>query len=360
MSNRDRTAPRDRGRTLVAVVVVVVLLVAALFAAIGSLNREVYSAGGFVRQYLDALARHDTASALTLPGVTPTTAELTAAGLPTELPDTLLRASVLSSITAIRLVSDTVKPDAADTGTGTGTGTAEVHSVIYAFDLDGAPETMEFRVARAGTYAAVFDSWRFDTSPLAVLGVTVLHEASFSVNGLTLDTRAHAAADAPVTFSNQAAYLAFAPARYTIAHESALLSAAPQSVPVTQSGATDVSVDAEPNASFVGQVQSELNAFLDSCATQTVLQPSDCPFGIEINDRVKSVPTWSIPEYPAVTLAAGDTAFDMPATAGRAHIKVAVQSLFDGDLSTRDEDVPFAVAIQVVVGADGSLAIQLR
>jgi len=37
-----------------------------------------------------------------------------------------------------------------------------------------------------------------------------------------------------------------------------------------------------------------------------------------------------------------------------------VQSLFDGDLSTRDEDVPFAVAIHVVVGADGSLAIQLR
>ena len=352
VSNRDRTALRDRGRTLVAVVVVAVLLVGALFAAIGSLNREVYSAGGFVRQYLDALARHDTASALSLPGVTPTAAELTAAGQPADLPDTLLRASVLSSITAITLVSDAVKPGAS--------GTAEVHTVTYAFDLDGAPATMEFRVARAGTYAAVFDSWRFAASPLAVLGVTVLHEASFSINGLTLDTRAHAATDAPVTFSNQAAYLAFAPARYTIAHESALLSAAPQSVPVTQSGATDVSVDAEPNASFVGQVQSELNSFLDTCATQTVLQPSDCPFGIEINDRVKSVPTWSIAEYPAVTLAAGDTAFDMPATAGRAHIKVAVQSLFDGDLTTRDEDVPFAVAIQVVVGADGSLAIQLR
>ena len=356
VSNRDRTALRDRGRTLVAVVVVAVLLVGALFAAIGSLNREVYSAGGFVRQYLDALARHDTASALSLPGVTPTAAELTAAGQPADLPDTLLRASVLSSITGITLVSDAVKPGAS----GAGADSAEVHTVIYAFDLDGVPATMEFRVARAGTYAAVFDAWRFDTTPLAVLGVTVLHEASFSINGLTLDTRAHAAADAPVTFSNQAAYLAFAPARYTIAHESALLSAAPQSVPLTQSGATDVSVDAESNASFVGQVQSELNAFLDTCATQTVLQPSDCPFGIEINDRVKSVPTWSIAEYPAVTLAAGDTAFDMPATAGRAHIKVAVQSLFDGDLTTRDEDVPFAVAIQVVVGADGSLAIQLR
>lgn len=356
MSNRERTALNGRGRTLVAVVVLAALIVAALVAAIGSLNREVYSAGGFVRQYLDALVRHDTANALRLPGVTPTAAELTKAGLPTDLPDTLLRASVLSSITGIRLVSDTATPDPVDNGTGP----ADVHDVIYAFDLDGAPATMEFRVARAGTYAAVFDSWRFDTSPLAVLGVTVLHEASFSINGLILDARAHAAPDAPVTFSNQAAYLAFAPARYTIAHESALLSAAPQSVPVTKSGATDVSVDAEPNASFVRQVQSELNSFLDTCATQTVLQPSNCPFGIEINDRVKSVPAWSIAEYPAVSLAAGATAFDMPQTAGQAHIKVVVQSLFDGGLKTRDENVPFAVGIHVVVGADGSLAIQLR
>ncbi|MEB0001296.1 hypothetical protein QN367_19745, partial [Cryobacterium sp. RTS3] len=77
-------------------------------------------------------------------------------------------------------------------------GAAEAHTVVYAFALDGAPATMEFRVARAGTYAAVFASWRFDTSPLAVLGVTVLHEARFSVNGLPLATRPPAAPAAPV------------------------------------------------------------------------------------------------------------------------------------------------------------------
>jgi hypothetical protein len=353
VSNRERTPLRGRGLSLAALLLVAALLVAAAYAAVGSLNRDLYSAGGFVRQYLDALARHDTASALTFPGVTPSDTQLAVAGLPQDLPDTLLRASVLGSLSNLHLVTDTPDtPDAPDA--------AGVHTVVYAFDLDGEPGTMQFRVARAGRFAAVFDSWRFESSPLAVLQVTVLHEASFTVNGLSLDTRTHAPADAPETFSNQAAYLAFAPARYTVGHESALLSAAVHTVPVTASGATDVSIDAQPNGAFVRQVQTELGSFLDACATQKVLQPSNCPFGIEINDRVTSAPIWSIADYPKVTLTAGDSAFDMPATAGKARITVGVQSLFDGDVTTRDEDVPFTVAIQVTLGADGSLAIQLR
>ena len=63
--------------------------------------------------------------------------------------------------------------------------------------------------------------------------------------------------------------------------------------------------------------------------------------------------------YP-VTLAAGDSTFEMPDTEGQAHIVVEVQSLFDGEVEVRDEDVAFAVAISVTVNPDGSLALQLR
>jgi len=219
---------------------------------------------------------------------------------------------------------------------------------------------MEFTVERLGTVAGLFSRWGFATSPLAVLQVTVLHEADFSVNGLTLDTRAHADADAPITFSNQAAYLAFAPAVYKVSHDSSLLSAPVQSVPVVASGAADVTVDAMPNDTFTAQVQAKLNEFLDECATQQVLQPSNCPFGIEIDNRVKSAPAWSIAEYPEVALTGGESSFDMPGTEGQAHIVVDVQSLYDGDLSTRDEDVPFSVALTVTIQPDGALAIQLR
>ncbi|MBX0300551.1 hypothetical protein K2F54_11240 [Cryobacterium sp. 1639] len=336
-------------RAVIAVCVVLALLGGALAAAIGSLNRDVYSAGGFVRQYLEALAAHDTHTALALPGAVPTDADLEAAGLPQDLPDTLLRSSVLSSITDIELVRDTANP-----------AIEGQRTVAFEFRLDGTKTSMEFAVTRAGTVAGIFSTWAFATSPLAVLQVTVLHEARFTVNGLTLDTRAHADADAPVSFSNQGAYLAFAPASYDISHESALLTAPTQSVPVVASGATDVTVEAAPNETFTSQVQAKLNEFLDECTTQPVLQPSSCPFGIEIDNRVKSAPVWSIAEYPEVVLSGGESAFDMPATTGQAHIVVDVQSLYDGDLSTRDEDVPFSVGISVTIQSDGSLAIQLR
>jgi len=341
-------------RAAIAVTVVCALLCAALVAAIGALNRDLYSAGGFVRQYLEALATHDTDTALALPGAEPTDADLEAAGLPQDLPRTLLRPSVLGSITDIEFVSDTAVP--ADPASGQ----TSRHTVVFTFSLDGDDTSMEFTVERLGTVAGLFSRWGFATSPLAVLQVTVLHEADFSVNGLTLDTRAHAAADAPITFSNQAAYLAFAPAVYTVSHDSALLSAPVQSVPVVASGAADVTVDAMPNDTFTAQVQAKLNEFLDDCATQQVLQPSNCPFGIEIDNRVKSAPAWSIAEYPEVALTGGESSFDMPATEGQAHIVVDVQSLYDGDLSTRDEDVPFSVALTVTIQPDGALAIQLR
>lgn len=346
-----------RGRYLsglIAVCVVAVLLVAALVATIGSLNRDVYSAAGFVRQYLDALAAHDTSTALALPGAEPTDADLAAAGLPQDLPRALLRPSVLGSISDLELVSDVASSADAEAGQ------ESQRTVVYGFRLDGTPTTMEFTVERLGTVAGLFTTWGFAASPLAVLQVTVLHEADFTVNGLTLDTRAHAAADAPVTFSNQAAYLAFAPAVYDVSHDSALLTAPVQSLPVVASGAVDVTVDATPNDTFTGQVQAKLNEFLDACATQVVLQPSNCPFGIEIDDRVTSAPAWSIAQYPDVALTGGESSFDMPDTLGQAHIVVDVQSLYDGDRFTRDEDVPFSVGISVTIQGDGSLAIQLR
>lgn len=335
------------GAAILSVIVVGALLLVALFSAIGSLNRDLYSASGFVRQYLDAVARHDTAGALSLAGVKPTDRELEAASLPQDLPETLLRASVLGSLTDIRLTKDTeTKPG--------------VHAVTYAFTLDGTKASMDFEVLHTGRFAGVFNDWRFTVSPLAVLQVTVLNEATFDVNGLTLDARAHAAEGAPTTFSNQAAYLAFAPAVYTFAHESTLLTAPETAVPVTKPGATDVTIEALPNERFVKQVQDELNEFLDACATQQVLQPSNCPFGIDIDDRVKGLPTWSITQYPPVTLVPGEGTFEMPDTGGLAHIVVVVQSLFDGDVSTRDEDVPFAVGLTVTANPDSSLNIQLH
>lgn len=347
-----------RGRLLRAVLAIAIiagLLVAGLTGTINALNRTVYSAGGFVEQYLDALARGDTVGALALGGVRPSPANLTAWGITDEvaalLPETLLRPSVLGGLENIELSSTSPTPASDDN---------DAQNVVFDFDLNGTASSMAFTVARAGTFAGVFNSWNFVVSPLAVLHVSVLQERTFSVNGLTLDTRAHSAPDAAPTFSTSAAYLAFAPNRYTFSHESAMLRADEFDVPATQAGPIEVKVDALPSAAMVEQVQEELNKFLDECATQTVLQPTSCPWGITIDDRIESVPTWSVTSYPDVALSAGDRAFEMAATPGVATITVDVRSLFDGDLDSRNEEVPFTMGLSVIVQPSGALAIQLH
>ncbi|WP_104476909.1 hypothetical protein [Microterricola pindariensis] len=324
------------------------LLLLAATAGVGALNQQLYSPSGFVQQYLGALAAGDAEAALSFPGVEPQATELAAAGLPTTLPRTLLRDTVLRAPQDVRVIGDE-------------RGKNGVHRVSVEYTLAGQKAQSVFEVERTGTNFGVFNDWRFASSPLAVLTVTVLHDAEFSVNGLTLDTRAHHDADAEPTFSNSASYLAFSPSTYELSKDSRLLAAAPVTLPVTTSDVTEATVDVQPTADFVNDVQEELNKWLDeSCATQTVLQPTGCPFGVNIDDRVISGPTWSITEYPAVTLTPGENAFEMPQTPAVAHVQVEVQSLFDGDVEMLDQDEPFSMALSVTITPSGSLDIKLH
>jgi hypothetical protein len=121
-----------------------------------------------------------------------------------------------------------------------------------------------------------------------------------------------------------------------------------------------VTVDSMPTATFVERVQVQVNDYLNQCTTQRVLQPAGCPFGIEIDDRVVSEPVWSIVTTPTVTLAPGESTFEMPPTEGVAHISVEVQSLFDGEFSQLEEDRPFLLSLTASIRPDGSISIQLQ
>ena len=102
-----------------------------------------------------------------------------------------------------------------------------------------------------------------------------------------------------------------------------------------------------------------MRALLEQCVAQKVLYPTGCPFGQEIADRVTSDPVWSIAQEPDIRLeGAGDDArWTIPAVPGTAHLRVQVESLYDGSTSTFDKDVPFTIQATVTLGADGAVAI---
>jgi hypothetical protein len=122
-----------------------------------------------------------------------------------------------------------------------------------------------------------------------------------------------------------------------------------------------VTVEALPTEEFVERVQAKVDEYLiDQCATQRVLQPAGCPFGVTVDDRVVTEPVWTIVESPAVTLVPGETAFEMPPTPGVARVTFEAQSLFDGSLYVFEQDEGFVLALDARVRPDGSIAIQLK
>ncbi|WP_223692994.1 hypothetical protein [Leifsonia poae] len=324
---------------------VAVLLVVAFAAALGALQRGVYSAGGFVSAYVTSLADRDVDAALQMPGADPTTASLTDDGLPAKPSRELLRADVLPTIRQVRVLSD----DELVSGE---------HLVTLGARVDGHPVTVRFQVRQTGAVLGILPTWRFSATPLTVAHITVEHADTFTVAGHTLDPRAVAAQ--PVNaFTVTADYLVFAPGVYDLGHESKYLSAPTSTLTAAAPGRlVNVAVVAEPTRALVAQIGEQLHSYLDACAKQQVLQPAGCPFGVTIDDRVEGLPSWSIAKYPPVTLAAGDDGWTMPETAGAAHLSVTVQSLFDGSIDRRSSDEPFTVSLSAIsIRDDGAVDI---
>ncbi|MGR0318630.1 hypothetical protein [Agromyces sp. ZXT2-3] len=326
-----------------------VVLFGAFLAALGGLNQSLYGAPAFVERYLDAIARDDIVGAAATPGVRLDEGDLAGAGLPADISTAMLRSSVVDSGPEdVRVISDEAHADGD-------------HTVTVSYRLDTAIVQTAFDVRPIEPLYGVLHRWEFATSPLAVIDVTAAQSPLFTVGTLTLDARATKTGDELTAFRQTAPYLAIAPAVYEFTYQSTLLEALPVQVIAEAGATTAVTVDALPTEAFVERVQAKVDEYLiDQCASQPVLQPAGCPFGVVIDDRVVGEPAWSILESPVVTLVPGETTFEMPPTPGLAHISVEVQSLFDGTFSTLEQDESFTLALDATVRPDGSISIQLR
>jgi hypothetical protein len=334
-------------RPILGVALLVGLVVAGFVATVIALNSTLYSPGGFARSYLDALARHDVTEALLADGV----------AVPSDASGELLDPDALGDLAGIRLVSDEESAAPAPAGSDLDPAPApeelrDPHRLVFEFLLDGRPATAEFHVDRAGSRFGLFADWRFTTSPTTTLDVSPVGVTEFEANGVTMPTGA--VPGAPLR------YAVLVPGAFALGHDSELLEAAPvTAVVVDPSIPATATILPQATPAFVDLVQSELDAVLDACTGQTVLQPTGCPFGKSVQNRIQGEPAWTIADYPDVTIQPGTTpgTWQVPPTTGAAHLEVGVRSLFDGSLSTLDEDVPFTVAYLISFGDDGTVSV---
>ncbi|WP_010204485.1 hypothetical protein [Salinibacterium sp. PAMC 21357] len=340
-------------RELVTWSIVLGLIIAAFATTVVVLNSTIYSATGFTRSYLGALARHDLDSALKIAdihvpaesgassddGAGATPIDTTGAGsMLLAGSHDLLRPSALSTIEDIAVVDRVKNADGSET-------------VTFDFELDGRSAQSAFTVTRAGTNFGVFADWDFVTAPLSIVRLTVLNSPEFTANGSDFVT--------PVQ-NTPAPYVVLTPSSFDIAHSSTFLEAEPIVVSATEPGATvRARLDIVPNKHMTAQVQREIGVSLDECATQVVLLPTGCPFGQPMANRIVTTPEWSIAAYPPVALQPGSepSTWLMPPTDAAAHLLVDVRSIFDGSVSTFDEDVAFSASYLVKILPNDKLLI---
>jgi hypothetical protein len=310
-------------RVVVAWLVAFALLVGAGGAAVLVLNATAFGAAGFVRVYLEAVARGDAHGALGMPGVT----------VDPGLRSDFLADDALAEMTELREIS-TVRTD---------DGT-EV--VTFAWTADGTESTSTFTVERVGSRLALFPEWAFAVSPVATLRLTVENDERFEVNGVAAESDVGAE---PVD------YAVLAPGLYRIDHTSTFLRARAVNAMVdTPAGVVDATLEVLSTDGFLERITTEVRDHLTECATQEVLFPTGCPLGRAIPDRVVSTPEWSIVEYPEATVEPGVDfgTWLVAAEGGIAHLTVDVQQLFDGSVATLDDDLPFTATYLVTIGAD--------
>lgn len=338
-----RPRPRRRRLEVATFVVLGALLLASLGAGAASLYRDLYSPRAFVSHYLELLADRRAAEALAVPGVAIDSTELEGAGLPATASEALLRADALTSLSDATVVDESADGD--------------VTRVTVAYTVGGYAGTTTFAVERDDT-SPVIPRWRFATSPLAVMDLTVGGSMRFDVNGFEIDKRQVSIDGVDADPTAAVPLLVFSPGLYSVAVDTAI-SATPGVAVLADAPLTGIPVDvqAAPTEEFVRVVQQRVEDFLASCAEQQVLQPTGCPFGFTVRNRIEGVPTWSISAQPTVDVVPDGAGWRIPSATATARIEVEIRSIFDGSLRTVEEDVPFRIDGEITVLPDGTASI---
>ena len=347
MQQVETKAPR-RSRLVVdlaMLAVVGLVLVAALAAGGATLYQQFYGPSAFVVRYLDLLAEGRAADALRVPGVAIDRETLETAGLGATASEALLRHTALAPLTDIEVLSE---QSDGDSTVVTVSYKAAEHSGITSFTVE------------QDGWVGVTPNWRFTTSPLAVVELTLRGADQFAVNGFEVDRRQVSFAGADAAALDPLPLLVFTPGLYSVTVDTAIADSEGVGVLAdTPLATTPVEVQTVPSDEFVAVVQQRVEEFLTACTTQQVLQPTACPFGLEVSNRIASLPEWSIAAQPTVTVVPDGGHWKIPPTDAVAHVEVEIRSLFDGSVQDVSEDVPFQVNGSITVLPDGKVSIRV-
>nr|WP_028280322.1 hypothetical protein [Arthrobacter sp. H5] len=180
-----------------------------------------------------------------------------------------------------------------------------------------------FVLEKTGTEWLFFNRWEFVPAVLPVVEVSVINENEATVNGtrvLMPDGR------------NQ--FAVFYPGGLEAHYTSQFFAAPAQTLSVTsrQGSAGRIALATQATEELSEAVDAQIRSFLDTCATQTVFQPANCPFAFQTENRVAGEIKWSITEYPTVSIEPFNGDWVMAPLTGTAQLDTSLQDLFTGTI----------------------------
>ena len=296
-------------------------VVALWFGGVAWLNATVYSPTTLVEDYLGALGTGDTGRAVALAGLD-------------AIPPVSPRAEHTPQsiqISGLQEVGESTVLVQAD------------------YQLAGESERTVFTLDQQPPAWGLFHRWIFSLPPTATVTASVDGLDQLALN------------DLPRPGSSTTVVLV--PGVYDLHAASQWLEAPSYTTTLDEPGSEwTVAMDVAPTDALVEQINQAISEYLVECASRQVLQPSSCPFGVQVVDRVWDLPVWTIDSLPALSLVESPVAdaWIVRALGGEASVSVTLQSLFDGSLRVYEESVSFSLSGEVTDLDSDSPALRIE
>lgn len=176
-----------------------------------------------------------------------------------------------------------------DVTLGEPTGGGDTRTIPVTYDLDGVDGTGTIVVRSVGKQMLFFDEWQIESGLESHAEITSTGLDEVMVGGV------------PVALSSESVQIAAYPGTYPVSGpESDWITVTAEPLAVTADGGT-TAVALSASDALQGEVESQVNAQLDTCAASTSAAPEGCPFRILAWNGASSV-KWTIKAYPTIEL----------------------------------------------------------
>lgn len=194
--------------------------------------------------------------------------------------------------------------------------------VTVSYKLNEEQHTTDFFLTKEANQWLFFNTWKISPATLPVVQVSVVNAERARINGIDVAMP-----------SGKNSFAVFYPGNYTTSYESLLFAAPAQQRKVTSSGSrvAAVALNTAPTPNLVEKISSTIKGYLDNCAKQPVLMPTDCPLSANNDNRVTSPVKWSIVKYPEISVTPYSGRWILAPLNATAQVEFDAQDLFTGN-----------------------------